>query len=298
MPGTPAPTALPGPGTPAAGPGPEDCPTGITPDLAAAGQRQPERHRHAGPGERRADPNASAPKSAPRKIWPTTATPLDRRPGPPLRPHDTVTIADRLPVVRRLPLPRRPGDPAPRHDTTTGYDLALITTDLTSPATPSWPATPPAGASRSPSKTPNRSPASAKPATAPPPPCNDRPVRTDHPKPRRHLVRPARLPPRRRRPPPSPGPLVHHQNPTRLPRHDHQAAPHPDRRQFRGGRPDNPPPRNHCHRRSLGRSRRLDQQNTKVEAVRNSSNRDQDPLVRRGRRVGANEPCNIVTAAE
>jgi hypothetical protein len=48
-----------------------------------------------------------------------------------------------------------------------GYDLALITTDLHSRPPRSWPATPPVGRSRSPSKMPASTPASARPATAP-----------------------------------------------------------------------------------------------------------------------------------
>jgi hypothetical protein len=56
---------------------------------------------------------------------------------------------------------------APARGDDRGHGLPLITTDLLSPAEDLIAATPPAGASRSPSSTPARASASARPATAP-----------------------------------------------------------------------------------------------------------------------------------
>jgi hypothetical protein len=52
-----------------------------------------------------------------------------------------------------------------------GYGLPLVTTDLTSQPKTWWPATRPAGRSKSPSPRPAKSSVSAKPATAPTAPC-------------------------------------------------------------------------------------------------------------------------------
>src|SRR5439155_20300568 len=83
---------------------------------------------------------------------------------------------------------------------------------------------------------------------------------------RHTLVPPPRPPPHRRHHPPPHPAQVPHQDPTGLPRHDRQTPAHPHRGQVSSGKASSTHPRrNPHHPTGLGRSRRLDHQNSESQ---------------------------------